>query len=293
MSGVDPSVSSTSTLPPTTPEPSAPPPALPSGVHGHEHEHGVAELVSGVGSHLYTEAGVAMLEGAGGAVGLAAGATLSAVGWGVALYEMGHDLGTVLVDGDRDALLEWALGGTGTPLDRAYGAGIGAVMLGMNEAELLTAARGFPAGELRDRFVAGVQHAARVGSEGTPGWEDATREYRDLHRAWTDGQAAAIGGWDTPGRSEVFTHARAEMAAYLDAHPSEAAALRTEYQAHVRAGFIAADGGRIDTHRYELDAGYRCGVEHRRSLEGAELERERHDIVGMSASSFTLGTFAA
>lgn len=312
MSGVDPSVSSTSTsgLPPDapTPAPDAPPP-LPSRVERDQHEPGVADLTFGVGLHLGTEAAATLLEHSGAVIGtfgttvgmggMALGAMTSLAGWGFALYEMGHALTHARADGGRDGLLASALGGSHVHSARtaAFGAGLGAVMLDMTDAEIAALGRRFGhEGHADEGFAAGVAHAREVRAERAPGWAEAREEYRSLFRAWSDGHAAALGGWDTPGRGEPFAGARAEMGAYLAAHPDEAEVLRAHYRADVRQGFLDADTGRIDAHRYELDASYRAGVEHRRrsETEGAgALERERHSIVGVAASSFTLGSFAA
>lgn len=306
MSGVDPSVSSTSTLPPSDPGASAPPelPTRFEAPRGHEHDAGDLSLSVGVHGGAEVLAGTLessnLILGSGGFLtvgGTALGALTSVAGWGFALGEMGYALATAREEGGREVLLETALGGRlDSPHGRAWGAGTAAVMLDMSDAELAATAARYTDPGVQEHFLDAVEHARSLRDTDAPGWAEAREEFRDLFRAWSDGHAAALGGWDTPGRSEVFSESRAEMAAHLEAHPDEAAVLRAHYRADVREGFLAADTNHIDGHRYELDAAYRAGVEHhaRTEAEGAgALERERHDIVGVAASSFTLGSFAA
>lgn len=302
MSGVDPSVSSTSTLPPSEPEPSAPP-LVPRGVAPPAvPERDVEDLVGGVGLHLVTEGTVGTLE-LGAATTGCFGLSLASVGvsvgsWALALGEMGHAIFTARRDGGREGFLDSALGGgLDSPMSRAWGAGIAAVMLDLTASEIEAGAARLPELDgVRQQFIDAVRNAREAARNHAPGWAEAREEYRAIFRSWSDGRAAAIGGWDTPGRGAIFERSRAEMSAYLEAHPDEAAVLRAHYRADVREGFMAADAGTVNAHRYELDAGYRAGVEHERRVEaeGAEaLSAERREIVGALASSFTLGTFAA
>lgn len=299
MSGVD-SATSTPSLPPAD---TGPPAELPSGVEAPHHEHGAAAAFLEVGIHAVGEAVAGQAESVsslffGGMIGVTGatfGAFASTVSWIPGLIAMAYDLATARADGGREGLLDAALpAGTATPQVRAWGSGIAMVMLGATDGELASVAATLPTLDgVRAEFERGVAHAREARDSDAPGWREAREEYRDIHRAWSDGIAAAVGGWDSPERGEVFHGARERAVAFLDAHPEAAAAMRAEYQADLRDGFIDRDAGAVDEHRYRLDAGYRCGVEHRRSLEGAALEEARHDIVGMSASSFTLGHITA
>lgn len=238
--------------------------------------------------HLAAEAGAAALEAAGlGTLGAAGGAVTAAVGWIPGLLSMGHATARAGVEGDREGLLHAAMGGDGSATSRAWGAGIAACMLDATSRELGALRDALPPG-LRDDFEAGVAHAHEAVNHDAAGWMEARAEFRDTFRAYNDGRAAALGGWDDARRGEVFAEARREMSETLASDPTRASTLRAAYHAGVREGFVDADRHHVDAHRFEMDAAYRAGVTHYRSEEdrgSAALDRARASIVGFTAGS--------
>jgi hypothetical protein len=250
-----------------------------------EHEHGVADLVEDVSTHLRSEAAAWVLEGAGMAGG---GAVIVGIAWGRSMAVMAYATARSGVDGTREGLLHAAFGGDGTPTSRAYGAGIAACMLDASSARLAQIRDALPL-SLHDDFAAGVEAAHRARGDEPVGWMEARAEYRQAFRDYTDGIAAALGGWNDTGRGEVFDAARERMNEALEADPARASELRASYHAGVREGFVAADGGAIDEGRMTMDAAYRAGVtHHRHEAASGQLDEARSRIVGFSAGSALL-----
>jgi len=280
MSAVD-GVGGSTVVSSTTGEVDLPPPTA-----APEPESVVGEAIAEISIHLGCEAGAAALETLGVGLGVGGGAILSGIGQSVALLSMAWATVRSGDEGTHEGALYAALGGDGSATSRAFGAGVAACMLGVDSRELGAMRDALPL-SLRDDFEAGVANAHEAVDREPVGWMEARAEYRQIFHDYTDGRAAALGGWNDPARGEVFTHAREEMTEALEADPAAASRLRTAYYGAVREGFIAADAGRVDDARFDRDAAYRAGVTHERheaAAGDAALSAARAAIVGVRAS---------
>lgn len=280
MSAID-GVGGSTVVSSTTGEVDLPPPAA-----APEPESVVGEAITEIGVHLGCESVAAGLETLGVGMGVGGAAVVSGLGQAVGLISMAWATVRSGDEGTRQGALYAALGGDGSASSRAFGAGVAACMLGVESRELGAMRDAMPR-SLRDDFEAGVDNAHEAAEHEPVGWMEARAEYRQIFRDYTDGRAAALGGWNDPGRGEVFAHAREEMAHALEANPAAASRLRTAYYGNVREGFMAAETGHVNEARLERDAAYRAGVSHERREAAAgddALSRARAAIVGVRAS---------
>ncbi|MFW6067148.1 MAG: hypothetical protein ACOC97_02340 [Myxococcota bacterium] len=251
---------------------------IPLGIDVDEPASAAGEAMKALGWKAAEQA----LQGAARLTAGTAGAVLGGLGKGVGGFADAYEIIRHFIDlaenGDARAVLRLALadfevgGGTGQPTTRSLkeSEGAAAALLGLSHEEA-----GRLGHEVSSRwFSAGYEAVMDLRERDPESYRKAAAGYREVHRQWELGIAAAIEGWPPDASlGPTFEKARSLALGWLQQHPEEAGRIRQVALAHKHEGVAAALDGRADEARIRDDRHYRSGVQYgRRVLEEGDPE---------------------
>lgn len=210
----------------------------------------------------YTTAGLAARGASMSALAGMGAELMGALGWAISVGQCWHAMLSAPSEGRVRGLLDQAFGSVPTDSNyrdaqrEATAIAVGAVLNGLDDEQIAALEQRWGSAAFRR----GLDIANTLRAEHPGDFAEAQEIYREVHRNWQDGVAAALEGWYDESRDPVFKRAYASATSALRAGSPGAHAARRLAQQSKEQGFVDATRGQVDPERLERDGSYRSGV---------------------------------